>query len=469
LRESQASGVFTSAELETASGLPVVGSIPAFKKASARRASPAGASFVPLRDEPDGAVAEAFRALRANLKFMIRSKDSGTTLAVAKKLGRRWLGFDLSADYVTYANERLAAAEEGAPLNGPADPVGSSPTTAAGRRLKDHPLLPTFKPEDFSQPEAEAEGGAAPPEQAAPSEQAAQPAPSPAPPAGRRQEPAAQDPPTTAASLRELQQQALIDAFLAAHQDHSVDWLLCDPALQEAFHAGCRAAGLIGRAGDWNRELLKLRKGGKLRAALAGKKLAKNDAPAGEADRLSFAAEIAWAELQRKFPSWSLDALFCSPGKAFLFDRTAAKHLATGDDRPPATAARLRWAALRLRKARHALAEEAARFDYVLGTRDFDRFQPWARLRPARLAGTPGVYLLRGRAKEPLYVGEALDLGQRLADHQSAKAPGRAVTHAAVITSAALPSEDYRLPLWCDLVRRYRPRLNLPPLAAAQD
>ncbi|MEL6429460.1 MAG: polysaccharide biosynthesis tyrosine autokinase [Planctomycetota bacterium] len=82
LRESQASGVFTSAELETASGLPVVGSIPAFKKASARRASPAGASFVPLRDEPDGAVAEAFRALRANLKFMIRSKDSGTTLAV---------------------------------------------------------------------------------------------------------------------------------------------------------------------------------------------------------------------------------------------------------------------------------------------------------------------------------------------------------------------------------------------------
>ena len=74
---------------------------------------------------------------------------SGTTLAVAKKLGREWLGFDVSEDYVQYANERLANCREGDTLNGPADPVGSSPTTAAGRRLKDHPLLPTFKPEDF--------------------------------------------------------------------------------------------------------------------------------------------------------------------------------------------------------------------------------------------------------------------------------------------------------------------------------
>lgn len=76
LRESQASGVFTSAELERASGLPVVGTIPAFRK-------PRGTgSFVPLRDEPEGAAAEAFRALRANLKFLIKSKGDGTTLAV---------------------------------------------------------------------------------------------------------------------------------------------------------------------------------------------------------------------------------------------------------------------------------------------------------------------------------------------------------------------------------------------------
>ncbi|MEM1062856.1 MAG: DNA methyltransferase, partial [Planctomycetota bacterium] len=61
---------------------------------------------------------------------------SGTTLAVAKKLHRRWLGFELSADYAKYATERIAEAAVGDELHGPADPVRSAPTTAKGRRLK---------------------------------------------------------------------------------------------------------------------------------------------------------------------------------------------------------------------------------------------------------------------------------------------------------------------------------------------
>ncbi len=366
---------------------------------------------------------------------------SGTTLAVAKKLDRRWLGFDLSEDYVTYANERLSNARQGDPLNGPADPVGSSPTTAAGRRLKDHPLLPTFKPEDFSQPEAAATEVEA-----------------------DRKASASATTPSRAPSLRDLQQQTLIEAFLTSHQDHSIDWLLCDPNLQDSFHAACRDAGLIGRSSDWNRELLKLRKAGKLKKALSGKKLSKVDIAGDQTDRFSFAAEIAWAELQRKFPEWSLDALFCSPGKAFLFDRTAAKYLA---EKTPA--AHLRWAALRLRKARHSLAEEARKFDYVLATRDFDRYQPWSRMRADRFDRKPGVYVLRNRAKEAIYVGETLDLGRRLADHRTAKAPGRAIAQAAVITAENLPSDEYRLPLWCDLVRRYAPKLNVPvPEVAAE-
>ena len=60
---------------------------------------------------------------------------SGTTLAVAKKLGRRWLGFELSDDYAKYANERLREIRVGDPLDGPADPVASAPSTANGRRL----------------------------------------------------------------------------------------------------------------------------------------------------------------------------------------------------------------------------------------------------------------------------------------------------------------------------------------------
>lgn len=361
---------------------------------------------------------------------------SGTTLAVAKKLGREWLGFDLSEDYVTYANERLAAAQRGDGLSGPSDPVGSAPTTAAGRKLKGHPLLPTFKAEDFEPEDVRQEEA----QRAEVGDDSAR----------KNQSPS----PTTQLSLRELQQRALTDAFLAAHDGYSVDWLLCDPQLQDRFHKACHEAGLIGRASDWNRELLKLRKAGKLKAAVTEK----IEVSAEESDHFRFAAEIAWAELQSKFPGWSLDALFCSPGKAFLFDRTASKYLAERTD-----AAKLRWAALRLRKARHALAEEAHQYHYVFSTRDFARFAAWNRMRFDRLDGQSGLYLLRNRSKEPIYLGETQDLGGRLATHAKAKAPSRVVANVAVILSEELPSDEYREPLWCNLVQRYEPRLNVEP------
>jgi DNA modification methylase len=61
---------------------------------------------------------------------------SGTTLAVAKKLGREWVGCELSADYVRSATKRLTAIKPGDALDGPADPIASAPSTANGRRLK---------------------------------------------------------------------------------------------------------------------------------------------------------------------------------------------------------------------------------------------------------------------------------------------------------------------------------------------
>ncbi len=62
---------------------------------------------------------------------------SGTTLAVAKKLERHYLGFELSAEYAGQAEQRLAAIAPGDPLDGPADPARSAPTTAEGVRLED--------------------------------------------------------------------------------------------------------------------------------------------------------------------------------------------------------------------------------------------------------------------------------------------------------------------------------------------
>jgi len=60
---------------------------------------------------------------------------SGTTMAVARKLGRKFLGFELSADYAERVNARLQSIRPGDPLDGAEEPLVSAPSTAQGRRL----------------------------------------------------------------------------------------------------------------------------------------------------------------------------------------------------------------------------------------------------------------------------------------------------------------------------------------------
>jgi site-specific DNA-methyltransferase (adenine-specific) len=60
---------------------------------------------------------------------------SGTTPAVAKKLDRRFIGFELSPEYARNIKERLASIRPGDPLVGPENPALSAPATKAGRKL----------------------------------------------------------------------------------------------------------------------------------------------------------------------------------------------------------------------------------------------------------------------------------------------------------------------------------------------
>ncbi|MCA9070037.1 MAG: site-specific DNA-methyltransferase, partial [Planctomycetaceae bacterium] len=62
---------------------------------------------------------------------------SGTTLAVAKKLNRRFLGFELSPDYANQAKTRLGEIQKGDPLNGSENPLVSVPSTKDGKRVED--------------------------------------------------------------------------------------------------------------------------------------------------------------------------------------------------------------------------------------------------------------------------------------------------------------------------------------------
>jgi len=60
---------------------------------------------------------------------------SATTLAVAKKMRREWIGCELSKDYAKKGNQRLSKIAVGEPLDGPENPLISAPKTSEGRRL----------------------------------------------------------------------------------------------------------------------------------------------------------------------------------------------------------------------------------------------------------------------------------------------------------------------------------------------
>ncbi|NOT01227.1 MAG: site-specific DNA-methyltransferase [Phycisphaerales bacterium] len=71
---------------------------------------------------------------------------SGTTLATAKKLDRRYVGFELSKDYVANIRKRLGSIAIGDPLDGPENAARSAPTTRNGRAQR----LARTKPLDGS-------------------------------------------------------------------------------------------------------------------------------------------------------------------------------------------------------------------------------------------------------------------------------------------------------------------------------
>ena len=62
---------------------------------------------------------------------------SGTTLVVAKKLRRDFIGTELSEEYATKIQERLEQTQIGEPLVGPENPLTSAPNTKNGKRLAD--------------------------------------------------------------------------------------------------------------------------------------------------------------------------------------------------------------------------------------------------------------------------------------------------------------------------------------------
>jgi DNA modification methylase/predicted GIY-YIG superfamily endonuclease len=351
---------------------------------------------------------------------------SGTTLAVAKKLGRKWLGCELSEEYVRAATQRLGVIHENDPLDGPADPIASAPSTANGKRLEG-----TKNPRPFQGADRGGSNGAA------------LAADSTAIDAVLKR--------PTDLGLRNAIRDVIVDAFYTAHDGYSIDWLLAKPQLQTAFHQACRDAGLIGSPADWNRELLRLRKTGTFPRRGEIKKVHILES---ELDAFAFAAEIAWRLVSDKFDGPSVDEILCDPAKAAFFDRVARRFA------PGFEPSQYRWAALRLRKASREVLNDVKKFHFVFDKRDFTRVHAWNRFKSNRCAGQPGIYLLRDDAKKPLFIGRSQDLGRRLAQHAHCKAIAGAARQISVITSSDLPGEEYQAAFKEELVRRYQTRWN---------
>jgi site-specific DNA-methyltransferase (adenine-specific) len=213
---------------------------------------------------------------------------SGTTLAVAKKLGRRWMGIELSDDYAAYINERLKKVKVGDPLNGAEDPLASAPSTRNGKQRVD---------------------------------------------SSHRREKSAK-----AVALNAEMESGVQAAYQKASEGRSVDFLLADPDANSQFVAECKSAKIPGRSVQWNQLLLRLRKSKKLSGA--SKPFRKS---ADQMEPYQFASEVAMTQLSVSF-DYSLDEILCNPELAEEFDQLAASYA------PGFTPLEYRWAAIAFRK-----------------------------------------------------------------------------------------------------------------------
>src|SRR5262249_33136868 len=143
---------------------------------------------------------------------------SATTLAVAKKLGRKFIGFELSAEYVERGTTRTQTARFGDPLDGAPEPLVSAPSTPStpNEKRKNKAVIVPINKDNCGSLEA--------------------------------------------AQANEF----LIKAYESVYDGYSLDRVLADPELSSALTEKCRDFGLPGCPRDWNHLLMRLRKAGRL-------------------------------------------------------------------------------------------------------------------------------------------------------------------------------------------------------------
>ncbi|MEO1614897.1 MAG: DNA methyltransferase [Planctomycetota bacterium] len=287
---------------------------------------------------------------------------SGTTLVVAKKLGRRYLGTELSDDYAARAAERLESCQVGDALDGPEDPVKSAPATSKGRKRTQfeggRPIIPLT--------------------------------------------------PEIRYTIREAFMEA---AEVISKQDtylHATE-VLVDPERNERFVQHCKKTRLLGDARTWNEFLLQCSADGELPKEGKAKKVSL-DSILCDVE----AVEVAFQMVSIDY-SMSLETILSTPDAADQFDEIALA-FSEPEELSVEVRGRLRRAIWNLhriasKKKTRSGAKKLATSFYSEPLPDCELIDDcMERLGDGTL---PGVYALWD-ASSILYVGQSTDVGVQL-------------------------------------------------------
>ncbi len=288
---------------------------------------------------------------------------SATTLAAAKKLGRRFLGFELSQDYVMRGSRRLEGISCEDRLEGADEPKVSAPATISADFKK---LVRVTNPEMK---------GIAPKNQ----------------------------------TLDIPDSVALIEAFAATYDGYSLDRVIADKELNEVLQTECERRSIEGTAGTRNRALFGLRKKGLLTQA-GIRTSVRTEFPWDHLSSFMFASEIAWRRTLDEF-DLSLDDILCDPLTASHFDNIAQSFA------PGFSSLEYRWAAFSRRK-RNKKAFDTARNKVT--ELKISKFRKGTRLEDLDFEAVPssegvyGVAIPSGKTPSFLFTGETVNLRMQL-------------------------------------------------------
>lgn len=330
---------------------------------------------------------------------------SATTVAVAKKLGRSYLGFDLSDEYVRRGCARLESICVGDSLEGSAEPTLSAPATPNNNATRKKANLPTDRGSNES---------------------------------------------TLSQAQQKLYLRGLLEAFRATHDGYSVDRLVADPDMNIRFVETCQKLGLPGEARTWNRGLFGMRKSGVFADIPT---VHRTEFSWEDCDPYLFASEIAWGQMIDQGCD-SLDTILCDPTLAARFDEIARMWA------PNFKPLQFRWAALKLRKCSKLVRSRAK----LLTDAHLSRSEPLNKSSIKKLPNSSGVYIVFGGKQTAIYAGEANNLRDRIDRQFGLQMKSVWGDFSASLTAKFFPTDcpySTRLAYQRRLVNQHQPKLNL--------